>query len=222
MISTQPIHDTITVTKLIVDTVRATSKDSMDLLTRMDTFYNNSWSKLIMVITIAFAIIGILIPFLIQLYQKRELKLSEDRLKEDIKKEVALALEALNISSEENIKAKLDLLTVEIYAGLYHVQAHNLLIQKDYTRSLRDYTKAILGYINSAQLDNLPSALLGVTVSLEHCTKKEADKRFSEVNYTFDKFIALISKLDKHSADVLKLVTIYGKLTDKPSENEKK
>jgi len=76
----------------------------IDLIAKVDSFYNSAWNKLIIVGSVAFAIVGVIVPFVIQWYQKRTLKLSEEImkkefsehkkiLKEEIYKEVAHEIE---------------------------------------------------------------------------------------------------------------------------------
>jgi LPS O-antigen subunit length determinant protein (WzzB/FepE family) len=67
--------------KTIVKTVEKTTDNSIDLINKVDSFYNSAWDKLIIVGSIAFAIIGILVPYVIQWYQKKTLKISEELLK---------------------------------------------------------------------------------------------------------------------------------------------
>ncbi len=104
MIDAQPIHDTVQVTKVIIDTVRASSKDSMELLTTVNSFYNDAWDKLLYIITGSFTIIGVIVPIAIQWYQRRELKLNEEKLKKEIKEEIEAAVTSMQDSFLEKIE----------------------------------------------------------------------------------------------------------------------
>jgi len=70
--------------EIIVRTVESSPYDAIDLINKVDAFYNNAWGKLILFGSISFAIVGIIVPLLIPLYQQRTLKLSEDLLKNEI------------------------------------------------------------------------------------------------------------------------------------------
>ncbi len=74
--------------KVLAQSIDNTSKDIIDLVTKVDSFYNNAWQKLIIVGTVAFAIIGIALPLIIQWYQKKALSLSEELLKKEIESQV--------------------------------------------------------------------------------------------------------------------------------------
>ena len=73
----------------ILDTVRTSSSNGLDILEKVDTFYNNAWNKLIIVGSVAITIVGIVVPLIIQWYQKRTLKLSEELLKKSITTQTA-------------------------------------------------------------------------------------------------------------------------------------
>ena len=58
--------------------------DTLEIINRIDQFYDSAWDKLIIIGTISFGIVGIVVPLIIQWYQKKSLKLSEENLKTEI------------------------------------------------------------------------------------------------------------------------------------------
>lgn len=72
----------------LVNAIQASADRSIDLIEKVDNFYNNAWNKLILFGSILFAIVGVFVPLVIQWYQKRTLKLSEETLKGNLKKEL--------------------------------------------------------------------------------------------------------------------------------------
>lgn len=72
----------------IINAIQDNADRSIDLIDKVDNFYNNAWNKLILFGSILFAIVGVFIPLVIQWYQKRTLKLSEETLKNNLKKEL--------------------------------------------------------------------------------------------------------------------------------------
>jgi len=45
--------------------------DSLSLLNKVDSFYNNAWLKLMVFVTFLLTFVGIVIPFLVQWVQRR-------------------------------------------------------------------------------------------------------------------------------------------------------
>jgi len=212
--SSQTIHDTVKITKVVIDTVRASSKDSMELLYKVDAFYNNAWLKLIVAGTITFTVIGIAIPVYIQSYQNKKLKLSEDRLKANIKLEVEFALKGLQTNFEKNSESNLKKLRTEIYGCLYHVQGVQMWIQKNYSSAFRDFCKAIINYIDATETAQLESALFGLKQSLSHCTKTDVNETLKSMNLTFEKIVAKISLLERTDNYPSDIMTIYNSLKE--------
>ena len=71
----------------VIKTIEKTSDNGIELINKVDSFYNSAWDKLIIIGTFSFAIIGILVPFIIQWYQKQTLKTSHDQnVKKTIKR----------------------------------------------------------------------------------------------------------------------------------------
>lgn len=188
------VHDTVRVTKIIIDTVKAPSKDSMDLLYKMDSFYNNAWTKLILVVTIAFAIIGIVVPVLIQWYQKRELKLGEEKLRDDIKITVDKATKGFTKYVDEQVQRKFDELDLKVTKHVkkldgrtYQLQANSSLNQAD-NRAIGSYLAAIRSFYEGddmRQVTTLLKYILSDKVSLKLFSKTIAEEsfKFHNINY---------------------------------------
>ena len=76
----------------IIKAIQDNADKSIDIIEKVDSFYNNAWNKLILFGSILFVIVGVFVPLVIQWYQKRTLKLSEDALKNNLKKELTKEL----------------------------------------------------------------------------------------------------------------------------------
>lgn len=87
----------------IIKAIQEHTDKSLDVIDKVDTFYNNAWNKLILFGSILFAIVGVFVPLVIQWYQKRTLKLSEETLKNNLRKELTKELsEAIDKKFQEN------------------------------------------------------------------------------------------------------------------------
>ncbi|MES2274581.1 MAG: hypothetical protein V4592_01070 [Bacteroidota bacterium] len=60
------------------------SNPNFDLVYYVNNFYEQAWNKLIWVVSILFGIGGILLPILIQLWQRKSLRLSETEMRREI------------------------------------------------------------------------------------------------------------------------------------------
>lgn len=72
----------------MIKAIQDNTDKSIDLIEKVDNFYNNAWSKLVLFGSVLFVIVGVFIPLVIQWYQNRTLKLSEETLKNHLKKEL--------------------------------------------------------------------------------------------------------------------------------------
>lgn len=81
--------------KILIDNIPQIN--SLDLLQKIDSFYNNAWLKLTIFVTIVIAIAGIFIPiiinFFIQWYQKRFFVLEENKIKFELKNEITTLID---------------------------------------------------------------------------------------------------------------------------------
>jgi len=195
-------------TKVIIDTLRMPSKDSMDLLNKMDSFYNNSWSKLMIVVTIAFSIIGIIMPILVQWYQKKELKLSEEKLRLEIKQEIDDALKVMRSDFKKEIDEQLAPLRMETRAGLHHIQGLLMTTRKSYNNAARDYLNAVKFYLQSNVDSGLTNAFKEFIKLMPNCTVEGLATALKKQNTTFEDALKKIKDLDKEGKHSISIETI--------------
>jgi hypothetical protein len=74
--------------KHIIDTIKVQTGDTMELIEKVDTFYNNAWGKLIVTFSGLGALIGVVFPYITSSYQKEAFKVSEERLNENFRNEL--------------------------------------------------------------------------------------------------------------------------------------
>src|SRR2546429_5366367 len=84
--------------------------DTLTILEKINTFYSAAWTQLVVYTTILLAIVGGLIPLLINYYQNRKFKIEQETLKREQQNSLAhLKQEMLS-----SLKADLDAAAVEI------------------------------------------------------------------------------------------------------------
>jgi hypothetical protein len=89
--------DTTTVVSALSQAQNLTSIEAIDLISKVDAFYNSAWNKLILFGSILFGVVGVVVPLVIQWYQKRVLRVAEEglrvRLGKEIREELMRAIE---------------------------------------------------------------------------------------------------------------------------------
>lgn len=153
------MKDTI---QTIIKTVESSSLDGIELINKVDSFYNSAWIKLIVSGSLALAVIGLLVPYLIQWYQKKNLKISEELLKRDIEKQ-SLKLKSellndINKTLEEKIQEferKLEKMQASTYARAHHLQANSQSNDGHFLEAYADYCYSAQEYLFCEDFDNL-------------------------------------------------------------------
>ncbi|MFD0939361.1 hypothetical protein [Pedobacter boryungensis] len=190
--------DTIRTIKTVHDTVFVNSKDSqsLDLINKVDTFYNNAWTKLAVTVTLLFIIVGIVVPLIIQWYQKKQLKLSEDRLLADISVKTSESL----IQLEKNIDAKSAQSLEQLKADIVRESLDNLTklkeeIQNEYQEALVELRKE-----NDKNIEELKLIITNKGISsMTHLQGLMAGEKEEYEEATYNFIFALLYSLKSNS-----------------------
>jgi hypothetical protein len=201
----------------------------IEVLEKLDIFYNNAWDKLIIYNAILLTIIGVIIPFIIQWWQNRNLKIKEDSLKKELNDLFVAKFKEFN---EQIIKAVDEKFQLEvddikkyqdnIKAGLegshFHLQANSETESKDKMKSL---IWAAQNYIKGGDFLNLIPVLEMIVTNIPKLNKED----ISEIYVEDADLEALIKTLDETENNntylhlIRKIKILYSKI---PSESEKK
>ncbi len=172
----------------IVKAVEQNSDNAIDLINKVDAFYNSAWDKLVIVGSVSFAVIGILVPFVIQWYQKKTLKVSEERLKKDIEnhslKLKAEILDDINKTLEERIKdfeKKIEELNASATAKAFHLQGNGQLADNFIAGALSDFVTAAKNYLLCGDYSNLQTVL---RIILEDCVPQLSQEEINDLKIT--------------------------------------
>lgn len=152
--------------------------ETLEILTKVNEFYDSAWSKLIIVATV----IGFLVPFIVQIYQTWILKLNKKKLEAKIKKEVETTKKELELAFQKTMdekiiefESKIDKLnqTTKIY--LRYLQANQFQEKGFYYDALIDYLKALEIYIELNRIEDDGPNLKAFLNSIIECLN-EHDK----------------------------------------------
>ncbi len=162
----------------------------IELINKVDSFYNSAWDKLILIGSISFAVIGLLVPFIIQWYQKKSLKVSEELLKKEMESQsIKLKteiLEDINTTLEERIKNfenTINELNASTTAKTFHLQGNGNLNNKIYTSALVDYFVAAKNYLIGNDYLNLQIVLNLIS---KDCIPNLSEEELNDLKITHD------------------------------------
>jgi hypothetical protein len=188
--------------KTLIKVIESKSSDSIDLLNKVDSFYNSAWDKLILIGTLSFAVVGIVVPFVIQWYQKKTLKLSEDLLKKEIENQTIKIkeeiIQELNQKLEEKIneyEEKINVLNASTNAKAFHIQG-NIQIEKGFHQlALADYVTAAFDYLICDDYQNLQTVLNSISTN---CIAEISIEEIEDLKtMTGSDIFSLIEELEK-------------------------
>lgn len=126
----------------IIDSIQTNVEKRFDIIDKVDSFYNNAWTKLIVFGSILFALVGIFVPLLIQWFQKRTLKLSEENLKTTLKTELLTELTSTIEQKFKDNEEKLRVLNASANAKILYSQAKFSLERNSYKGALGEIVTA--------------------------------------------------------------------------------
>lgn len=163
----------------IVDTIFIKQNENYELLNNVNAFYETSWNKLIIIGTVSFAIVGIIVPLILQWYQKRILQLSEDKMTNFIQSTLNKEIEKTNHLVERNIKEKnkefekrIEIMKYQSSAQIFHLQAMLSLKDQKYIAALSDLMNSAQNYFKAQDDNNLSTIIKGIDTLLSSLTKE--------------------------------------------------
>ena len=153
------------------------SPDYVNFMNIVSIFYENSWNKLLFTISVIFAVIGVIIPIAIQVYQQKQFRdATKDssekvdqallKLKQDVLQELEVAEkrleEKLEIKYNERYK-KIELENKRFNAYAFHLQG--IISQKEGKAgdALGSYSTSISGYHAVGDHSNLQTIFENIT-----------------------------------------------------------
>lgn len=178
-----------------------TNIDFSSLLNMVDTFYNNAWNKLIILL----AIVGVGWPVILKLYSDYRVKIKEDKLEKKLSDKIQNLnkknIELINKENDANIKGidkfiskKLEIIDIKLSASkglLWHVQGNLDYDKKEYDTALHYFFLASEYYFNGKDERNLQIVLTCIKI----CYKKIED--LSILEKVENPHLVLLKKLNE-------------------------
>ncbi len=224
----------------IIDSLKTIVQDvtteSIDLIQKVDSFYNSAWNKLVLVGAVAFAVVGVVVPVIFQWYQQRTIKLSEELLKKDISEQAnRIKAEIIKSVSEEintqlgKNKEELKKLNASANAKTFLLQGKLNLEKRYHSLALGDTVSASFNFIESEDYQNLQIALnLILNDCLPNISKEEINDLKINPTCDLDLLITELTKADDRGVfqtiiqDIrLKMTKLPKTIQEKPLEKAK-
>ncbi len=153
-----------------------------DIITQVNEFYDSAWLKLIIVISI----LGILMPFIAQYFQRQNLKELTDfirnqlndtydaklnELKEYNNNLVARSLEKVS-NNIVQIEKNSSNLQNEIEASTYYLQGRTSILSKEHTLAIPSFFKAAYHYLKTDKYDRANIMFVNLKLCLKAINNK--------------------------------------------------
>lgn len=206
----------------IINTVQANTDKGVDLIQKVDTFYNNAWTKLIIIITILFTVAGIIFPFILNLVlqraQKKELKASEEVLK----KEIATKTEEIKNKISEEIVKKIDDKFKEYEGNVLLLKGEFYLAKESYREALSTFITAAICFLKCNDYQNLQNVL---NLILNSCLPNVSFEDISHVKEVYDNdldlFLSELKEKDEKRILLASIQSIKDKMRSLPKTKPK-
>ncbi len=211
------------VTMILLNFIQANNNasETIDLISKIDAFYNSAWEKLIIIGTLSFAVVGIIVPLIIQWYQKKSLKISEELLKKDfeeqaesIKSEILESFQHVIDKKIEEFESRIARMNASNTAKTFHLQANN---ETDNAKALGDYLFAAKNYLICDEFSNL-QVILSYILSgiMPVLSQEEVNDLPITHNVDLAKLLNEIEIKDNNGALTILIRQIRHKLTKLP------
>ncbi|HQQ98536.1 MAG TPA: hypothetical protein PLX35_14795 [Cyclobacteriaceae bacterium] len=204
--------------------------DAIDLLDKVNSFYNSAWDKLLVLGSVIFAVGSIIVPIIVQWYQKKTLQLKEDILKKEIELGIEKAKRELSeeLTKQLNDRTKeyenrIERLNAEANAKAFHLQGNLQRERGQMQGALGDFIVAAKEYWKCGDFPNLQSALGMIgdfcvpLLSLEEINDLAISK-----NVDLNKLLNELEQDDKQNIFIAKIRDIRLRLTKIPKTQKER
>lgn len=160
--------------------------ETLEILTKVNEFYDSAWSKLIFLLAGAFAVLGVIMPFVIQYFQNKSIKASEKELeskmnlqlielKNTLKEDFSKVIDEKILEYKNDFELKIEKINANANGSSFHAQGNVNHDKKNYKEATRDYFYAIDSYIICEDYINLKAVIAGVLFCIDNLSKDDID-----------------------------------------------
>lgn len=224
---------------------------TLEILSKIDSFYSTSFNSLMWILSISFVLIGIVVPIILSHIQKKnfnaQLKEVENNFKTYLRNEMKESEAALQnqftqrIDKEiieqkeffkkerEIIEEKYDKANTSAEAFTYCTQARVNYADNEYAAAAESYIISTERYLIVNDFKNFNNMFDNIIISLSLCDKKilieldEANNEagLSSITYSYDALLESLKYNNKNGQCSMK-ITALKKAWDKANDNNEK
>ncbi|HAM98484.1 MAG TPA: hypothetical protein DCQ26_07710 [Marinilabiliales bacterium] len=197
--------------------------EQADIISNVGGFYESAWLKLIIVISI----LGIIIPILIQFFQRNTLKEVTSFLSTEIKETFDLRITELvnsnanqineltdKVNSEMNLlKTSYECISNELEASLFYLQGKQSYSAKNYGSAMRDYAKSAEFWSKSTKKDRVGVIYSNIGLCAKGLKTKESfNKALIDFDLDWEKFLKQMIANEFHKDKLNEMKKIISSL----------
>jgi hypothetical protein len=190
------------------------------IINEVNAFYDSAWIKLILVITF----LGIVVPIIVQYYQRRNFK----ELTEDLKEKFDSKLDNLKENNDERInlllkkhkkkitriEKKNEKSLFELEGTTFYLQGRTLFIEKNYYMAFGNFLRASLFLKRCGKIDRTSTTLDFALTTLKKLTKEELEKVNNEMIIAAKNVHDCIIEIEKEISSDSVIIGLIEKIRD--------
>lgn len=153
----------------------------IEILEKLDVFYNNAWNRLVLFTTILLALVGVVIPLIISWWQSRNLKLQEASVKKELsdffesksnqlKEELNKTINELFENKIAEVKKYQDKIKAGMEGSHFHLQANT---EENPIEKMKSLVWSANGYLEGEDFLNLGTVLEMIVSNLPKIKKED-------------------------------------------------
>jgi len=205
--------------------------ETLEILEKVNNYYDSAWNKLIITGSVIIAVVGVVVPLLIQWWQKKNIQLSEEAL--DVKMKDKFS--ALQVKLKDEIRAEyqseITRLGLEVKKYKAEAKANAMFLQaasnfdlRKYKIALGDFSTACNLFITATEWLGVQDCLINIHACLENITKKDYEEYLRVNNVDLSKILKIINHHDDTKLLSLQIDEIKEKMFQLKGvkENEEK
>jgi hypothetical protein len=195
--------------------------DPLDLLSKVEGFYNNAFRKLVAVLGVGLLIVGIIIPLVLEFYRHKSFAKEMDILRDELQKTTNTRIESASKELEkkhlklirDNLKSQMGM-----SAPIHGLFGYNYAKAKEWSSAIKMFLSAAFGFLLCDQFENAV-VLLKDTKSII-----QQQPRWYKDNDNYTEIVNLLINIEQQNAKIEadtgcdKLIQEIKKLVIKPPD----
>ena len=165
-------------------------KETLEILEKVNQFYSQSFEQLILITIVILTFVGVVLPILIMLYQKRLFKLEQQEIEISIKNNLSIELKTIedkirNEYKEKELEFESKILRIEeeikiqsskSLGGILHVQGNGYYLSQKYIRALESFIEASGNHLTAKNESGLKRLLAQINTCFDNINKKQLEE----------------------------------------------